>query len=134
MKILPKIFFVIVALALPSTVFAGHGATQILQQVDSEYVCMVNNKLFHNKQIAVEVHGKTYYGCCPMCKAKLEQSAALRTAVDPVSGNDVDKAGAIIGAKENGEVYYFENEDNLKKYSEHKNNHSYDHGKGDHHH
>jgi YHS domain-containing protein len=37
-------------------------------------------------------------------------------SVDPVSGNKVDKAEAVIGADADGRVYYFENAKNLKSY------------------
>jgi len=69
--------------------------TQILQQVESKYVCMVTNKLFNKEQIPVEVKGKTYYGCCEMCKGTLANDPNSRVAVDPVSGKPVDKALSI---------------------------------------
>ena len=55
-------------------------------QVETKKVCMVNDALFEKDQIPVEVEGKTYYGCCQMCKARLAQDAAIRSAVDPVTG------------------------------------------------
>lgn len=88
-----------------------------LKPVEAKKVCMVNNKAFDKDQIAVEVAGKTYYGCCPMCKGMLEKDAAQRTAVDPVSGKTVDKATALIGADADGNTYYFESQDNLKKFA-----------------
>ena len=84
-----------------------------LKQVESKYVCMVTNKLFADEQIEVDVEGKKYYGCCEMCKGKLEGNVASRKSFDPVSGNEVDKATSVIGAAGNGSVYYFENEKNL---------------------
>ena len=50
-----------------------------------------------------------------MCKTALAKDAAKRVAVDPVSGKEVDKAKAVIGAQEDGRVFYFESEENLKK-------------------
>ncbi len=88
-----------------------------LKQVESKYVCMITNKLFADEQILVDIEGKKYYGCCQMCKGKLEQDLASRKAFDPVSGKEVDKASAIIGAAANSSVYYFENEDNLKAFN-----------------
>lgn len=87
-----------------------------LKKVEPQYVCMINNKLFDKAQIPVTVGGKTYYGCCPMCKAKLEKSSEARTAIDPVSKKKVDKATAVIGAATDGAVFYFENAANLQKY------------------
>lgn len=87
-----------------------------LNKVRSDFVCMVNDRYMGAEQIPVTLSGKIYYGCCPMCKAKLEKSAALRKAVDPVSGKQVDKASAVIGAKPDKTVYYFENVENLEAF------------------
>jgi YHS domain-containing protein len=87
-----------------------------LKKVQPQYVCMINNKFLGKEQIPVMVKGKTYYGCCAMCKAKLEGSAKARTAIDPVSKKPVDKATAVIGAKADGTVFYFENEKNFKAF------------------
>lgn len=89
-----------------------------LSKVDSvKRVCMVTNKAFPDDQIAVEVEGKTYYGCCEMCKGRLTSDAKLRTAVDPVSQKTVDKADAVIAADSKGKVFYFENDENLAAYN-----------------
>ena len=69
-----------------------------LEQVEPKMVCMVNDTLFPREQIPVEVDGKTYFGCCEMCKGRLASDASLRSAKDPVSGVSVDKALAVIGA------------------------------------
>lgn len=88
-----------------------------VQKVEHKFVCMVNNNLFAKEQIAVEVEGRTYYGCCEMCKERLAKDATSREAVDPVSGATVDKARATIGAQADGKVLYFENEENLTTYN-----------------
>ena len=89
-----------------------------LTKVDSpKRVCMVTNKAFPDDQIAVEVEGKTYYGCCEMCKGRLTSDAKLRTAVDPVSQKTVDKADAVIAADSKGKVFYFESDENLAAYN-----------------
>lgn len=87
-----------------------------LSRVDHKYVCMITNQRYDKEQIPTSVEGKTYYGCCEMCKAKLQNDSNTRFAVDPVSGNVVDKALAVIGAVPDGKVYYFENEENLKSF------------------
>src|SRR5262245_47969943 len=51
-----------------------------LQRVAAARVCMVNDNLFPKDQIPVEVSGKTYFGCCEMCKDRLASDASLRTA------------------------------------------------------
>lgn len=90
---------------------------ETLKRVEPQYICMVNNAAFDKEQIAVEVDGKTYYGCCSMCEARLKKDASLRMAVDPVTNVEVDKASAVIGEDQNGNVYYFENEENFTNYS-----------------
>ena len=91
-------------------------AATALVQVETKYVCMINDQRFSKVQIPVEVEGRTYYGCCEMCKERLRGDASSRTAVDPVSGKKVDKATAVIGATPDGTVFYFETLENLKRY------------------
>ena len=52
-----------------------------------------------------------------MCEAKIKNSPESRVAIDPVSGNEVDKATAVIGAAPDGKVFYFESEENLVQYN-----------------
>lgn len=92
------------------------GAAPALQRVETKKVCMVNNQVFDKDQIPVTVEGKTYYGCCEMCKDRLTKDAAIRSAVDPVSGKPVDKATAVIGALPDGKVLYFESEATFGQY------------------
>ena len=92
-------------------------ASDKLSKVETKRVCMVTNKAFKQDQIAVDVDGKTYYGCCEMCKGRLTSEADLRTAVDPVSKKPVDKAVAVIAADASGKVFYFENDANLDAYN-----------------
>lgn len=87
-----------------------------LQPVEHRFVCMVNDAVFEREQIPVEVDGKTYYGCCPMCEERLSADTAVRTAVDPVSGKPVDKATALIAARPDGTVLYFESEETLARF------------------
>lgn len=94
----------------------GKAKPNNLKRVETKKVCMINNQIFEKDQIPVEVQGRTYYGCCEMCKERLAKDAAARTAVDPVSGKEVDKAKAVIAAKPDGSVLYFESEENMEKY------------------
>jgi YHS domain-containing protein len=86
-------------------------------QVDPSLVCMVNNHFMGTEQIRVAVDGKTYFGCCEMCKTRLADDPTTRAAKDPVSGATVDKAAAVIGREASGSVVYFENEKNLQLYA-----------------
>jgi YHS domain-containing protein len=97
----------------------GQGAAlaQPLVRVEARRVCMVNDTLFPKDQIAVEVDGRTYFGCCDMCKGRLANDATARRATDPVSGRPVDKAMAVIGARPDGTVLYFESEHTFEEYA-----------------
>jgi len=50
---------------------AGETAKPALKIVEAKKVCMVNNHVFDKDQIPISVAGKTYYGCCQMCKERL---------------------------------------------------------------
>ena len=99
----------IVLVALPAQ-------AEQLERVEAKRVCMVNDTVFPKDQIAVEVEGKTYYGCCEMCKGRLAADAAVRQSTDPVSGKKVDKATAVIGAGVDGKVRYFESEETFTRF------------------
>ena len=88
-----------------------------LSRVETKMVCMINEHAMGKEQIPIEIEGRTYYGCCDMCKKALAADATKRVAVDPVSGKQVDKATAVIAAQEDGRVFYFENEASLAKYN-----------------
>lgn len=96
---------------------SNEAAATALVQVETKYVCMINDQRFSKLQIPVEVEGRTYYGCCEMCKERLRGDESSRTAVDPVSGKKVDKATAVIGSAPDGAVFYFETLENMKRYT-----------------
>lgn len=100
-----------------ATPAANPQAAGLRKVEDRSKVCMVNNQVFDKTQIPIEVEGKTYYGCCEMCKDRLANDAEARFATDPVSGARVDKATAVIGAQADGTTFYFENEANLQQYA-----------------
>jgi YHS domain-containing protein len=83
---------------------------------DPSQVCMVNNQFMGKPQIPIAVEGRTYYGCCAMCKDRLGNDPASRTAQDPVTGEQVDKARAVIVKDDTGKVLYFASEDTLRRY------------------
>lgn len=83
---------------------------------DRSLVCMVNNQFMGMPQIPVEVQGRTYYGCCEMCKGRLANEPAARSSLDPVSGNPVDKATAVVARDERGRTFYFENSETFARY------------------
>ncbi|MGF7023633.1 MULTISPECIES: hypothetical protein [Sphingobacterium] len=94
----------------------GH-STQMGELVPSDEVCMVNDAYMGKKQFDVKFGGKTYYGCCEMCKERIPNDASVRMAIDPYSHKQVDKALAVIAVTgNNGEVSYFESRDNYTNY------------------
>ena len=114
------------SMGMPSSTGASAGLPVIdpaailavgVQRVEPKKVCMINERVFTNDQIPVQVGGKTYYGCCEMCKTTLAQNESKRTAIDPVSKRRVDKALAVIGSDRQGRVYYFEDEANLRAFN-----------------
>jgi YHS domain-containing protein len=111
---------VVVSLLVAFAAFAGNEGVKPhtkLKKVESKTVCMVNEMAMGKDQIPVVVDGKTYYGCCEMCKETLVKNAEKREAVDPVTGNKVDKAKAVIAAGDDGHVFYFESEETLAKHN-----------------
>lgn len=83
---------------------------------DTSQVCMINNQYMGRVQIPVEVEGRTYWGCCPACKDRLLTDASSRTAKDPVTGEVVDKAHAVIAKDARNAVLYFASAQNVRKF------------------
>ncbi|MDQ6960381.1 MAG: hypothetical protein Q9M27_05065 [Mariprofundaceae bacterium] len=102
------IFSSLLIMAMMAVLPAGAQAEE-LKRAKTENVCMVNDQDMRKPQIPIQVKGKTYYGCCAMCVSGLTNDPEQRRAIDPVSGHAVDKADAIIGARVDGSVLYFEN-------------------------
>src|SRR5438034_3673532 len=83
-----------------------------------EYVCMMQDMVLTKPGIAIQYQGKTYYGCCAMCKEKIKNEPKKYTrAIDPVSGKQVDKAEAFVYGVE-GNAYYFSSKENRKTFAE----------------
>lgn len=85
-------------------------ASKLTLVTDRSLVCMVNNQFMDKPQIPIEVEGRTYYGCCEMCKERLGADPSSRVAVDPVTGKTVDKASAVIAQDAGGKTFYFESD------------------------
>ena len=88
-----------------------------VERVESKYVCMITNRLYEKVQIPVPIGEKTYYGCCRGCVTELKTKPESRMATDPVTGQEVDKATAVIGALPDGTVRYFESEKTLRQFT-----------------
>ncbi len=85
-------------------------------RVISSEVCMVTDRVMKKPQIPVVVDGKTYYGCCEGCKARLQKTRSIRYSTDPVTGKEVDKAKAYIVQGAQSEALYFESEQTATRY------------------
>lgn len=113
----------VLVILLVLTITAIAYATEI-RKVDPSYVCMVNNTMMSKPQIPIKVENNTYFGCCMGCVKSIQDNTidpstglSVRYAIDPVTNNKVDKATAVIGVLSNGKALYFENEENLNKYT-----------------
>lgn len=89
---------------------------QSVEPVKHSDVCMVQNRHGIMKMIPVEVDGKTYYGCCGGCVGKLKYRADVRSATDPFTGRQVDKASAFIVGNPDGTVIYFESKETAERF------------------
>lgn len=88
---------------------------KIGDQVPNDLVCMVNDAYMAKAQIPIGVNGKIYYGCCNMCVETLNEKETARMAVDPVTGEAVDKSEAfIVLVNKRGEVAYYKSEGSYK--------------------
>ena len=109
--------------AQPASPPPGHehsldpSASSLTLVTDRSLVCMVNNQFMGRPQIPIEVDGRTYYGCCEMCKGRLGSDPSSRVSTDPASGNTVDKAGAVIGRTADGRTLYFESQGTFDRYA-----------------
>lgn len=82
-----------------------------------EYVCMMQDMVLGKPGIPIQFEGRTYYGCCEMCKEKIKNEPQKYTkAVDPVSQKSVDKASSFIYSVD-GSAYYFNSDANRKTFA-----------------
>lgn len=93
------------------------GQDTSIERVEAKHTCMITNRLYEKVQIPVPIGEKTYYGCCRGCVTELKSKPESRTATDPVTGEDVDKATAVIGALPDGTVRYFKSEKTMRRFT-----------------
>ncbi len=87
-----------------------------IEEPQRSRVCMMQDTIMAVPAIPLERDGKTYYGCCEMCKEKIASEPARYTlAKDPLSGKVVDKAVASL-LSVNGRVLYFESDVNRARF------------------
>lgn len=89
------------------------------EEVPAQLVCMVNDVYMGKEQLAVPFEGKTYYGCCEMCRKRIPEDSTVRYATDPQTLKQVDKARAyIVLISEKGAVAYFEDKVSYLKFTQ----------------
>jgi YHS domain-containing protein len=82
-----------------------------------EYVCMMQDMVLGKAGIPIQYAGKTYYGCCEMCKEKIKNEPQKYTrATDLVSRKPVDKSESFIYSVD-GTAYYFGSDANRKSFA-----------------
>ena len=82
-----------------------------------EYVCMMQDMVLGKAGIPIQFAGKTYYGCCEMCKEKIKNEPQKYTrATDLVSRKPVDKSESFIYSVD-GTAYYFGSDANRKTFA-----------------
>lgn len=87
-------------------------AQGLVRIADSSHICMLSNRFLGEKpHVPIDVEGKTYFGCCANCAARLGERPDARVAVDPVNGHTLDKAKAILARDATNKVLYFESEE-----------------------
>jgi len=89
-----------------------------LEIVDPSLTCMVKRKLYKKKQDKVLVGGKTYYACCAPCKKALLQDSNSHFALDPVTGEKIDKSQAVLAADAQKRVYFFKDKKTFQRHLE----------------
>lgn len=117
MKTRTLVAIALVLLVCTAAFAADAKAPAKLKKVESQNVCMITGHDMGKPQMPVTVDGKTYYGCCEGCKKQLTEDAATRKAKDALTGEEVDKATAVIAADDEGKIYYFASEKNLDAYN-----------------
>ncbi|MEQ9221264.1 MAG: hypothetical protein RLO17_24635 [Cyclobacteriaceae bacterium] len=121
--IIASIGLVILGVVCYNFYMSLHPATWVspTEQLPANKVCMVNNTYMGVQQIEVPIEDNIYYGCCETCVTTLNQKPESRYAIDPYSGERVDKSIAYIYLNPDskyGGVLYFKSQENAQKYIE----------------
>jgi hypothetical protein len=82
-------------------------------------ICMVDD-IYQGDYptLPLTLNTRTYYGCDVKAINSLTNKLELRTALDPVTNREIDKASAIIAIhpKRDGKVLYFESMESFNQY------------------
>jgi len=84
---------------------------------DRAYICMMQDNVQRQPGIEHVYQGKRYYLCCQGCVRGFEADPErYRHAIDPVSGDRVDKAEAWVYAYD-GHAYFFTSEERREAFA-----------------
>lgn len=89
------------------------------KEVPVELVCMNGNKLLHHKSIKLSYKGKKYSFCNQDCYDHFVNHFTEDAFIsDPLSGDTICKAAALLGLKNRGEpeIVYFQNIKTFNQY------------------
>ena len=90
-------------------------------EIPSSMVCMWEDKIRINPTIPVKIDSSMFYACCEKCMRRVETNFnTTQIAIDPFSGAKFKKSDAYIRLKniKNGDVQYFESQENYLKFSD----------------
>ena len=119
------VFLLIILIFLSVPIYREHESQKVLenlmnQEIPFQEVCVVSNEIKFEELEPVIIENKTYWVCCPKCKAKLiRNSNTIRFAFDPYLKEKLNKADAIIiqNPENKGKVLYFKSKENLEKFN-----------------
>ncbi|MBI5599452.1 MAG: hypothetical protein HY890_06915 [Deltaproteobacteria bacterium] len=89
---------------------------QWLTRVNSKEVNMATNRYEKRTQNEIKLDGKTYYAADEASAKNLSLNPSTRFARDPMTGDTLDKSGAITCADASGRVYYFEKDSTFRDF------------------
>lgn len=119
------VFLLMILIFFSFPIFKEHENQQVLenlmnQEIPFKEVCVVSNEIKFEELEPVIIENKTYWVCCPKCKAKLiRNSNTIRFAFDPYLKVKLNKADAIIiqNPEKKGKVLYFKSKYNYTKFN-----------------
>lgn len=89
--------------------------------IPNRFVCMLRGDVKSRPTLPIEVNSKTYWACCQNCLGKLQRNENnVLFAIDPLSGESVNKADAIIrrDPQNNKRVFFFKSNETYNQYLE----------------
>lgn len=89
------------------------------KEIPDSMVCMVSGEVKNKAIKPIIVNGKTYWGCCSRCIAKLTNNIGnVQFAMDPLTKKQINKADAIIrlNPKYQKQALFFESNKTYHQY------------------